>query len=96
MAVSFRRLCRCGHGKGAHEHYRSGSDCSSCGCLRFVGRVQVTLSLGRMRPGVVTPEAVPYPAGPYVRPTHSHGYGLPPVVVRQREAYDDAPVPESA
>jgi hypothetical protein len=25
-----RHLCRCGHAYAAHEHYRSGSDCSSC------------------------------------------------------------------
>lgn len=23
--------CRCGHGRDAHEHYRSGTDCSACG-----------------------------------------------------------------
>jgi len=23
--------CRCGHGRDAHEHYRAGSDCGSCG-----------------------------------------------------------------
>jgi hypothetical protein len=30
--------CRCGHPRAAHEHYRSGSDCSVCGpavCDRF-------------------------------------------------------------
>jgi hypothetical protein len=23
--------CLCGHGQGAHEHYRPGSDCGACG-----------------------------------------------------------------
>ena len=27
--------CSCGHGKRAHEHYRKGSDCALCDCLRF-------------------------------------------------------------
>lgn len=26
-----RRECRCGHPKSAHQHYRSGSDCGTCG-----------------------------------------------------------------
>jgi hypothetical protein len=26
---------RCGHGRRAHEHYRSGSDCALCDCPRF-------------------------------------------------------------
>jgi hypothetical protein len=25
--------CRCGHDRGAHEHYRGGSDCGTCGPL---------------------------------------------------------------
>lgn len=30
------RLCRCGHAYVAHEHYRSGSECSLCSeCPRF-------------------------------------------------------------
>lgn len=30
-------LCRCGHQREAHEHYRAGTDCSLCPgqCLRF-------------------------------------------------------------
>jgi len=30
-------LCRCGDSYAAHEHYRSGTDCSSapCRCTRF-------------------------------------------------------------
>jgi hypothetical protein len=27
--------CRCGHVQGAHEHYRRGSDCALCPCVRF-------------------------------------------------------------
>ncbi|HEX3780857.1 MAG TPA: hypothetical protein VHX38_14410 [Pseudonocardiaceae bacterium] len=32
------RLCRCGHPRAAHRHYRKGSDCALCpagGCARF-------------------------------------------------------------
>ena len=29
------QVCRCGHERSAHEHYRTGSDCSFCECLRF-------------------------------------------------------------
>lgn len=31
-------LCVCGHAKDAHEHYRRGTDCATCGaevCPRF-------------------------------------------------------------
>ena len=28
-------LCRCGHDRQAHRHYRPGADCSLCGCQRF-------------------------------------------------------------
>ncbi|MFP5020213.1 hypothetical protein [Pseudonocardia phyllosphaerae] len=33
-------LCRCGHSRDAHEHYRPGSDCSACGsaCGAFRAR----------------------------------------------------------
>lgn len=33
-----RTDCRCGHPRDAHEHYRDGSDCGSCGrafCRRY-------------------------------------------------------------
>jgi hypothetical protein len=32
------KMCRCGHGRTAHEHYRRGSDCGVCGatgCAAF-------------------------------------------------------------
>ena len=29
------QACRCGHGAEAHEHFRSGSDCSACGCATY-------------------------------------------------------------
>jgi hypothetical protein len=29
MATSV--MCRCGHGRETHEHFRSGSDCGICG-----------------------------------------------------------------
>jgi len=28
-------LCRCGHRKLAHEHYRTGTDCALCDCRKF-------------------------------------------------------------
>jgi len=67
MAVSLRRPCRCGHGKDAHQHYRSGADCGSCACERFRGRFEITVR--RVR-SVVTPEVIPVPREPYVRPAH--------------------------
>jgi len=33
-----RVVCRCGHPRDAHEHYRAGSECAVCGaavCARF-------------------------------------------------------------
>lgn len=29
------QLCRCGHQRDAHSHYRKGSDCALCPCPRF-------------------------------------------------------------
>lgn len=33
-------ICRCGHEKDVHEHYRSGTDCGACGtaCRAFHAR----------------------------------------------------------
>jgi hypothetical protein len=28
-------LCRCGHDRLAHEHYRKGSECALCECPRW-------------------------------------------------------------
>jgi len=28
-------LCRCGHDRLAHQHYRRGTECALCGCLRW-------------------------------------------------------------
>jgi hypothetical protein len=28
-------LCRCGHNRLAHEHYRKGSECALCECPRW-------------------------------------------------------------
>jgi hypothetical protein len=33
-----RAICRCGHSRDAHEHYRPGGECALCpaeGCQRF-------------------------------------------------------------
>jgi hypothetical protein len=32
-------VCRCGHRREAHQHYRPGSDCASCACRRFLPRL---------------------------------------------------------
>ena len=29
------RDCTCGHPHQAHEHYRRGTDCAMCACVRF-------------------------------------------------------------
>lgn len=30
-----RVICRCGHNRYAHRHYRHGSDCGRCNCPQF-------------------------------------------------------------
>jgi hypothetical protein len=32
--VSALDLCRCGHTRATHEHYRPGDDCGACGARR--------------------------------------------------------------
>jgi hypothetical protein len=32
-------VCRCGHRRDAHKHYRPGSDCGLCACTRFRARL---------------------------------------------------------
>ncbi len=42
------QTCRCGHGADAHQHFRSGSDCSGCGCARYrstVGRAAMLVAV---------------------------------------------------
>jgi hypothetical protein len=39
------RICRCGHGKTAHEHYRGGADCALCSCPKFRYRLLSRLPL---------------------------------------------------
>jgi hypothetical protein len=29
--------CACGHGRAAHDHYRSGTDCGACGATECGG-----------------------------------------------------------
>ena len=29
------KACRCGHVVGAHEHYRRGTDCAVCECMKY-------------------------------------------------------------
>jgi hypothetical protein len=49
-------VCRCGHGRLAHEHYRAGTECALClDCPRFrpatgLWRL-VAILLRRPRPG---------------------------------------------
>jgi hypothetical protein len=43
------RICRCGHERAAHEHYRAGSDCALCAdCPRFRARLQLPAGLRRL------------------------------------------------
>ena len=45
MHASAHDVCRCGHERAAHEHYRGGTECSLCSptaCPRF------------RRPGIVS------------------------------------------
>lgn len=43
-------VCRCGHEKAAHEHYRAGSDCAGCACGRFhASRHAVAMPIERPR-----------------------------------------------
>ncbi|MDQ1715191.1 MAG: hypothetical protein QOC60_1136 [Frankiaceae bacterium] len=28
-------VCRCGHGREAHEHYRAGNECALCDCRNY-------------------------------------------------------------
>lgn len=43
------RVCaRCGHSAAAHRHYRVGSDCALCECVRFRGRFRVVDLVGRL------------------------------------------------
>jgi hypothetical protein len=37
-----RRLCECGHDRGAHRHYRHGSDCALCDCPRWSTRYLIS------------------------------------------------------
>jgi hypothetical protein len=30
--------CRCGHPKHEHQHYRRGTDCARCSCVKFQWR----------------------------------------------------------
>lgn len=39
--------CSCGHVKAAHEHYRRGSDCAFCTCVRFAGKRRPRLTFWR-------------------------------------------------
>lgn len=41
--------CRCGHDRSAHEHYRAGTDCGLCDCVRFVPRVPFLGRAGERR-----------------------------------------------
>lgn len=43
--------CRCGHDRSAHEHYRAGTDCGLCDCVRFVPRVPFLGRAGERRGG---------------------------------------------
>jgi hypothetical protein len=38
LRLRARKLCRCGHDRQAHRHYRPGSDCGLCECPRWTRR----------------------------------------------------------
>lgn len=45
------KLCICGHDRTAHEHYRSGSDCSLCptrSCRKFRSATSLRQGLSRL------------------------------------------------
>jgi hypothetical protein len=43
--VRNNRVCKCGHDRAAHTHYRPGRDCGLCDCNRFrKGRVTAVSS----------------------------------------------------
>lgn len=53
-------VCRCGHDRAAHDHYRTGTDCAICGkstCPRFRSRDRWRLDWSGLKPralGVVS------------------------------------------
>ncbi|GAA1848767.1 hypothetical protein GCM10009772_27650 [Pseudonocardia alni subsp. carboxydivorans] len=40
-------LCRCGHERDAHEHYRAGTDCGVCGATCRAFRARTGAGAGR-------------------------------------------------
>ncbi|MEU4371873.1 hypothetical protein [Pseudonocardia alni] len=40
-------LCRCGHERDAHEHYRAGTDCGVCGTTCRAFRARTGSAAGR-------------------------------------------------
>jgi hypothetical protein len=49
-------VCRCGHGRRAHVHYRKGTDCALCACPRFHrGLLRRLLGARRWSPSVRWP-----------------------------------------
>jgi hypothetical protein len=76
MAFSLSRACRCSHERDAHEHYRRGTDCARCDCVRYRGGVALTVSFrGPTAATVIVPDLVEQSLAPYVRPTHMAGTG---------------------
>jgi hypothetical protein len=97
-------MCRCGHVRDTHSHYRRGSDCAGCDCPRYQRGFVLAISFraGLPTPVVVIPDEVHRVADPYVRPTHTAGTGgvprVPPttasLVVPPRDgSYPAAPTP---
>jgi hypothetical protein len=49
VRTAFRvRLCGCGHDRGAHRHYRHGSDCALCDCPRWSARCLICQLVRRL------------------------------------------------
>ena len=47
--MSLIAICRCGHHILDHDHYRAGTDCASCGCVRYRLSVRRTVAASLRR-----------------------------------------------
>jgi hypothetical protein len=65
-------LCRCGHERTVHGHYRDGDDCGSCGCPRFrrPGRMSASVLAWAVARWLREP--------PLQRPDEPHAFVLSP------------------
>jgi hypothetical protein len=73
VALALHRMCRCGHVKVTHSHYRRGTDCASCDCARYRGGFVFAVSFRTAlpTPTAVVPDDVYRAADPCVRRTRT-------------------------